>query len=128
MFDLKVIAKSSNRIEGKGFIGIGFRSQHFYSNYTHMVYLTHEGEIILVQPDDDHELHYRDIKLRGATKIDHDADHRFEVALDDVTLKIRVDEFSSDRKVAEMPKVLGPGLIRFQSYSSWMAVSRVWLK
>lgn len=127
-FDLSFSAKFANRVAGHGYIGVGFRSQHYYANFAHIVYLNHEGRIMLVQPDDSAELHYRDIELRGLTDIDFDDEHRFRVAFDESALRIEVDDISVDRPVAEMPKVFGPGLIRFQSHLSWMAISRIGLQ
>jgi hypothetical protein len=127
-FDLSVTMRFSNRLAGAGFIGVGFRSQHFFANFTHMVYLNHNGEILLVQPDDGEDLHYRDIRLRSPTPIDYDADHSFHVVFDEHTLKVRVDEFSTELAVADMPKVLGPGVLRLQSHSTWIALSNILLR
>jgi len=114
-----------NRVPGMGFIGVGFRSQHFYANFTHMVYLNHEGKVILVQPTETAPKFYEDILLHTFQSIDFDADHHFHVRMDAVALAITVDGFQTVRAVGEMPKVLGAGAVRFQTHSTWMGIRRL---
>jgi hypothetical protein len=127
-FDLTFLARFSNRVEGYGYIGVGVRSQHYFANFAHILYLNYNGEVILTQPNEVPPHHYTDIKLRDQTKIDYAADHEFHVSFDAKTLKIRVDDFETERDVAQMPKVLGAGLIRFQSHMSWMAIKQIRLE
>jgi len=44
------------------------------------------------------------------------------VHFDEKKLTVGVDDFSSSIDVATMPKVFGSGLIRFQSWLSWMSL------
>ena len=103
-------------------IGIGFRSQHFYANYAHMFYLRCDGGIILVEPNEIPPALYSDKILRMPTSIDLTANHQFHVHFDEKNLTVGVDDFSSSRDVATMPKVFPSGLIRFQSSLSWMSL------
>ncbi len=108
------------------FIGVGLRSQHYYANYAHVLYLTSKGRIVITEPNEDPPQFYSDHELRGVTSIDLAADHQFRVRFDESILRVQVDDFDMTFKVTEMKKVFGPGLIRFQASMTWMAVR--WLK
>jgi hypothetical protein len=109
----------------RGYIGIGFRSHHVLVPFCHVLYLNRDGSVILAQPDDTVEAGYRDIAMRAATPIDLTADHGFELKLTDSGLSLRVDEFH--HTIAELPKLLSPGLIRFHAHMCWMGIKRVTL-
>lgn len=87
-----------------------------------MFYLRCDGGIILVEPNEIPPALYSDKILRMPTSIDLTANHQFHVHFDEKNLTVGVDDFSSSRDVATMPKVFPSGLIRFQSSLSWMSL------
>jgi hypothetical protein len=107
-----------------GYIGVGVRSQNYYAGFGHIVYLNRDGSIVMCQPAETSQ-GFVDVQLRKAEPIELDADYLFELAFSESTLTVRVDDCSSTFRVADMPKVLGPGFIRFQSHLCWMGISRI---
>ncbi len=124
-FSLEFLARFSNRVPGHGFIGVGLRSQHFYAGYAHIVYVNHEGQITIAQPNEQPPNFYKDIILRPPTPIDLTSYHRFKIDFNETVLDIQIDEFHHVFQVDRMEKVLGSGLIRFQSHMSWMAIKQL---
>jgi hypothetical protein len=110
-----------------GYIGVGVRSHHFYAGFGHIVYLNRTGEVMLAQPDESAN-GYTDIQLRGRHPIEPSAEHRFEISLTGSDFSIRVDDVARSFALNELPKLLGPGLIRFQSHLAWMGISQIRLE
>lgn len=79
------------------------------------------------QPDESQN-GYTDIQLRGPHSIEPTAEHRFEITFTESDFSIRVDDVSRCFAVDELPKLLGPGLIRFQAHLAWMGISHVRLE
>ena len=113
---------------GNSYIGVGVRSQHYYANFAHILYLNFDGRIVITEPDENPPKFYEDNLLRGATSIDPSADHHFSITFDQSALQIAVDDFKVAFPLADMQKALGPGLIRFQAYRTWMGLRAVKLK
>lgn len=121
-FTLTFIAQIRNPRHQPAWIGVGLRSQHYFANFAHILYLNTDGTITLTQPDEQPPHFYTDQVLRQPTPLAVRADHRFHISFDQNALKIAVDDFSATIEVARMPKVLGPGLIRFQAFRCWMGL------
>lgn len=124
-FSIEFSARFSNPVPGHGFIGVGLRSQHFYAGYGHIIYLNHEGQITIAQPTDQPPHFYEDVVLRSKTPIDLMSYHDFQIAFSESGLDIRIDDFHRILSVGDIKKVLGPGLIRFQSHMSWMVIRQL---
>jgi hypothetical protein len=124
-FDLEFLAQFRNPNPISAYIGIALRSQHYYANFAHFIYLTRDGRIWITEPDEEPPSFYKGRELRPATTIDLAADHHFRIMFSQSILSIQVDDFSNMIQVAQMKKVFGPGLIRFQPYRSWMAIKNV---
>jgi hypothetical protein len=125
-FELEFTARFRNSLPNTTpYIGVGLRSQHYYANYAHLLYLNSEGKIIITEPNEDPPQFYSDHELRGVTSIDLAADHQFRIRFDESVLRVQIDDFDMTFKLAEMKKVFGPGLIRFQSSMTWMALRRL---
>lgn len=127
-FILEFTAAFRNPHDGDAYIGVGVRSQHYYANFAHILYLKHNGSIVITEPNEDPPSFYKDNVLREATPIDPAADHHFKVVFGRNSLRIVVDNFKKTFPVGRMRKVLGPGLIRFQSSRTWMGLRSVSLK
>jgi hypothetical protein len=125
-FELEFLARFSNSIPNvSSFIGVGLRSQHWYANYGHVLYLNSEGKIIITEPNEEPPTFYRDRVLREDAAIDLTTYHEFRVRFDESHLSVQVDDFKKRFELGEMKKVFGPGLIRFQSFRTWMAIRRL---
>jgi hypothetical protein len=109
-------------------IGVAMRSQHFFANFAHHISLAGDGTIWITEPDETQEGFYRDRTLRGPTAIDLAALHHFNVIFGRDSYSIKIDDFFWSTPLAEMPKVLSPGPIRFQSARSRMGISRLALR
>lgn len=123
-FSLQFSARFSNPVSDSAYIGVGLRSQHYYSNFAHLLYLHRNGRIVLHEPVDNLADRGHDI-LREQMQIDLVGYHHFRIVFNEAVLSIQVDDFSHTSQVAKMKKVFGPGLIRFQVYGSWMAINQV---
>jgi hypothetical protein len=124
-FDLEFEAAFRNPVDDRAWIGVGFRSQHFYANYSHLLRLNPNGFINIAQPNEIPPDFYTDKPLRGATPIDRTGFHHFHIRFTHDMLLLEVDDFSTTLDVANLPKVFGPGLIRFQSSLSWAAIKEI---
>jgi hypothetical protein len=124
-FSLTFSARFSNSIDDSSYIGVGLRSQHYYANLGHILYLARDGRLIITQPNETPPNFYEDIILRDKTKINITEDHYFTINFDSSSLSIKVDDFEKNFDVSKMPKVFGPGLIRFQAYKSWMKIKKL---
>lgn len=124
-FQLEFIARFSNPNPISAYIGVGLRSQHYYANFAHFIYLTRDGRIWITEPNEEPPNFYEGKDLRPAKPIDLDADHYFRIVFSQSNLNLQVDDFSESFEVAKMKKVFGSGLIRFQPYRSWMAIKEV---
>jgi hypothetical protein len=114
--------------DGNSYIGVGVRSQHYYANFAHILYLNFDGRITITEPNDNSPKLYDDNGLRGPTAINPSADHHFSIVFNQSTLQVEVDDFKAVFPVADMKKTLCPGLIRFQAFRTWMGVRVVRLK
>jgi hypothetical protein len=123
-FDLRFKTRFTITQPG-AYMGIGLRSQHFYANFAHILYLKLDGTIVLTQPNENPPNFYTDMTIRESTPINVTGDHEFHIRFEERTLSVEVDDFRRSFDVAQMPKVLGPGLIRFQCYMCRMAVAEV---
>ena len=124
-FTLEFSARFSNSLPHPAYIGVGLRSQHYYANFAHILYLNRDGSIVITEPNEETPNFYEDTVLRQTTPIDLVADHRFRVVFNESILSVEVDDFSHTLQVPQMKKVFGPGLIRFQAARSWMAIKHV---
>jgi hypothetical protein len=124
-FSMDFQARFSNPQPGAAYIGVGLRSQHFFANFAHILYLNQDGSIVLTQPDETPPAFYSDIQLRASSLLDLHADHDFRISFDERKLTTTVDGFTVEKDVSSMPKVLGPGLIRFQAFRTWMSLIHV---
>ncbi len=111
--------------DNDAWIGVGLRSQNFFANYSHLLYLRRDGAVVITEPNEEEPPYYANINLRPPMPMDPAAYHVFRLLFDEKALKVEVDELSNTFPVASMKKVFGPGLIRFQAYKSWMAIGRL---
>ncbi len=123
-FSLRFRARFSNPLEG-AWMGVGLRSQHFFANFAHLLYLRCDGAVVITEPNEQPQDLYTDVLLRPPTHIDLAAEHVFSVNFASQVLTAEIDDFKTSIELAMMPKVFGSGLIRLQSWKSWMALSEI---
>lgn len=125
-FDLEFCARFVNPVLDEPWIGVALRSQHYYANYSHLFYINKNGLVVITEPNEDPPSFYKDNILRERTFIDHTKDdHYFRASFTDSTLRVRVDDFHHEFKLKDLKKVYGQGLIRFQSWGTWMSINRL---
>jgi hypothetical protein len=73
-FSMRFKARFSNPQPGAAYIGVGFRSQHFFANFAHILYLNADGSITLTEPNEIAPKFYSDRSLRNAVPVDLTAD------------------------------------------------------
>lgn len=128
-FNLEFSARFVNPLKEDSWIGIGMRSQNCYANYGHIYYLKKDGSIVITEPNEEPPSFYEDKILRKPTKIDTDAYHHFHILFNELTIDVQIDNFHPKPfEVIKMKKVFGPGLIRFQSSTSWMSIKDIKLE
>jgi hypothetical protein len=115
-------AKFIDMLEENPKIGIAVRSQHFYANFGHVLVLGADGSIFITQPNNEPPQYYSDITLRGPTNIRPNDLHEFEISINEESFIVKIDDFSEKRAISEMPRVNGPGLVRFHATRAWMGI------
>ena len=123
--DIAFDAKFRYQQASTSWVGIALRSQSFWANYSHLLYLKVDGSIVVTQPDESKPNLYSDVQLRKPRRIDPQAFHHFHMRFSESTLRVQIDDFSRTIRVARMPKVLGAGLVRFQSAGTWMVLKNI---
>ncbi len=122
--ELDFTAHFSNIVYENSYMGVGLRSQHYYTGFEHLLYLDRRGRIVVAGPSDTPPFWY-DSVVRPDTPIALDVDHHFHIRFSGSVLDFQVDEFRSLLDIATMGKVLGPGLIRLQSWMCWMVLKHI---
>jgi hypothetical protein len=103
-------------------------SHHPFAPFGHVVYLNRDGSIKMSQPDDAEKDGFKNLDLRARQPIELTGDHHFKIILADLELTIDVDDCHHAFPVGHIPKLLSPGLIRFQAYMTWMGIQRMILR
>jgi hypothetical protein len=124
-FSLDFEAKFVPPTRSDGFIGVAVHSQHFFANFSNVIYLKADGQIIITLPHDNPPKYYEDKNLRGPTDIDTSVLHQFRIVYAKDKLKVTIDDFSWDSPISDLKKQLGAGLIRFQAWNSRMAINNL---
>lgn len=97
-------------------IGIMLRSQHFYANFGHLVFLGSDGTVSRTVPED--ELgKYHDEQVGQIDGFDPDSREFvvFDLSMDEEALKISVGSVRNSFAVRDMPYVFGKGHVLFQT-------------
>lgn len=124
-FQLQFEAAFRQPVDPGAWIGVGLRSQHYWANFSHLLYLKRDGSVVVTEPNEQPPEFYSDRQLRAPCSIASDDFHKFEVKFGLDRLGLSVDDFATAIDVSSMPKQLGPGIIRFQSSLCWIAVRSI---
>ena len=127
-FSLKFTARFSHPSNEAPKIGLAVRSHHYYANYGHNISISGDGSIWITKPNEQPPNFYDDEKLREATDIDLEGFLDFSVVWNEKEFCFAIDDFEYSIEISEMSKQFGPGLIRFHSARSWMAISEIHLE
>jgi len=78
-FDLEFDVAFRRSENDGAWIGVGFRSQHFFANFAHVLYMKRDGSITITQPNEIGPEFYKDEQLRKPQIIDKEGFHHFHV-------------------------------------------------
>lgn len=101
---------------GAGWIGIMLRSQHFFANNGHLIYLTSDGLIHHTKPIHEFDKHPSDPVIGSIDGFDPDEWVEFDIIFNDEALFGSVGGVPFHIDVSEMPFVHNAGLVRFQTF------------
>jgi len=128
-FEINAEMKFSRLREVAGWIGISVRSQHFFANYGHLLYLASSGDLIRTIPENEFG-QYHGETVGSFANFDPMGPkfHKFRIEADDHTISMFVDDIGGSFKIAEMPYAYPSGKILFQTYNARVGIRRVEIK
>jgi len=106
-----------------GWIGIALRSQHFFANYSHLVYVRPDGTVWHTEPLD--ESQYRDVQIGSLKGFNLSEFVTFHLNFGTDTFLISVNGISKTIDLKKAPHVRHAGKIRFQTYRCRAVLGRV---
>mgnify|MGYP001616850023 FL=1 len=102
---------------GDAWVGVALRSEHFFANYSHLVYLRPDGSVRHTRPLSEAE--YEDVPVGVLRAYDPSTFVRFDVAMDARRLRLRVGRLHQKidlTNAAQAPHVRTAGKIRLQTH------------
>jgi hypothetical protein len=124
---MKFTELNPNLSNGDGWIGISIRSQHFYANFGHLVYIKSDGSLVYARPSDD-KGNYDDIELGRVRDFDISQWVTFQIRFDDNILRISIGGISKEFTISdknEVPFCYNAGMVRFQTYKSKACIQSI---
>jgi hypothetical protein len=110
---------------GKGWIGIMLRSQHFFAEGGHLIYVVSDGTVRLTQPINEFNKEQTDLFLGQIQEFKlHDWIY-FDILFDEHALSGSVGGVEFNIHVTDMPFNYNAGLIRFQTYLSRACINNL---
>jgi hypothetical protein len=106
--------RAPNLGASEGWIGIALRSQHFYANYSHLVYVRPDGTTWYTEPQD--ESHYQDVPIAKLEGFDISDFVTFHLIFGPDAFQIRVNGINKIIDLKTAPYVRHAGKIRFQTH------------
>ena len=103
---------------GQGWIGIMLRSQHFFANWGHLIYVVSDGTVRRTQPIDEFNKEDEDPVMGQIQSFDLNAWVQFDIRFDEHQLAGSVAGVSFNIAVSDMPYIYNAGLLRFQTHMS----------
>jgi len=110
------------------FIGIAVRSQYFYANLEHLLFLTADGRCkITLPPEGPHEPKERDKPIGTIDSFDPSDPTflNFSIEVDDRQLKANIQGREKVFRVDEIPYAFGPGRVLIQTFSARAGVKKI---
>lgn len=101
---------------GNGWIGIMLRSQHFFAEGGHLIYVLSDGTVRFTQPKNEFRKEDEDPflgKIQGLSLTDW---VKFDLRFDEHGLSGSINDVVFNIRVTDMPYIYNAGLIRFQTY------------
>lgn len=100
-------------------IGIMLRSQHFFANYGHLIYVLSDGTVKRTEPKkDEFNKEDPDPSLGQIQDFSHDKWVDFDLRFDEHALLGSVGGVVFNIPVTDMPYTYNAGLVRFQTYNA----------
>ncbi|MGV7975979.1 MAG: hypothetical protein AB2L16_03710 [Anaerolineaceae bacterium] len=106
-------------------IGINLRSQHFLSDFGHLIYVTNKGNVLYTQPKNEFEKEPNDPQLGQIKDFTEDKWVNFSLIFDEFSLSGYVNDVKIDLPVSKMPYKYNAGLLRFQTYRARACIRKI---
>jgi hypothetical protein len=107
--DLKLTLSHPNH---EPFIGIMVRSQHYFANWGHLVFVRGDGKVYLnVRKNESGD--YEDKLIGQVPNFDIKSFFKFKVAISDLDIKVWVNDFSQSIPLISLPYVFSAGRLLF---------------
>lgn len=109
-----------------GWIGITIRSQHFFANYGHLLYLTSTGDVCRTVPENDLGV-YHDEKIGNFDNFNPSSHqfYKFCIEADQNSLSMYINGVGDSFSFSEMPYVYPSGRILFQTYNARVGIKTI---
>jgi hypothetical protein len=108
---------------GQGWIGIMLRSQHFFANWGHLIYVVSDGTVRRTQPIDEFNKEDEEPSLGQIQGFSLTDWVNFDLRFDEYALSGSVGGVVFNIPVTDMPYRYNAGLIRFQTH-----IARAWIR
>ena len=115
MAEMRFTELSPNAKPNEGWMGIMLRSQHFYANYGHLIYVVADGTVMYARPLDE-EGKYEDTKLGKIQEFNQSNWVNFDLRFDESLFSVSINDLKFELPVIDMPFRYNDGLVRFQTY------------
>lgn len=107
-------------------IGIMLRSQHFFANFGHLVYLNQDGAVSRTVPEDDlGKYHNEEFGQIDNFNPDSEEFMVFDLFMDEEALDVSVGPVRKRFAVRDMPYVFGRGNVLFQTFRARAGIRNI---
>ena len=129
-FEITAEMKFSQLRDVVGWIGISVRSQNFFANFGHLLYLASNGKAARTIPKDEFGSHDDDYILGDFPDFSprEQKFYKFRIEADDQNIAMFVNGIGGSFKISEMPFVYPSGRILFQTYYARAGIRNIEIK
>lgn len=108
----------------EGWMGIMLRSQHFYANYGHLIYVVANGTVIYTRPLDENGK-YEDVELGKIQDFNLSNWVNFDLRFNESKFSVSINNLKFEIPVSDMPFRYNAGLVRFQTYKARACIKTI---
>jgi len=125
--ELKFTELAPNVSPGDAWIGIMLRSNHFFADYGHLIYVRDDGKVMHTVPLNEYLKDTNDPPIGNLTPFTPSTPIwlSFDLRFDEVALAGNVNGVSVNLPVAKMPYTYNAGLIRVQTFRARACLRRL---
>jgi len=110
---------------GENWVGVMFRSQHFFADYGHLIYVKSDGSIRHTQPISEFAKHHEDPLIGQIRKFDISIWININLAFDKKGVSGKINDIDIDIPTSKMPFVYNAGLLRIQTYQCRACIKKL---